>query len=370
MPTAAPKTAPLTLLYGQEFLVHQRARALVQERTRDTSEFGLEIIEGTAANTAEAVAVVLRVLEAVSTRPFLGGEKVVWLKDANFFGTDRTSEASDTLEAVAELTERLKSGLPEGVRLVVSATAMNRARSFFKTCEKLGEVVALLPPDERSREGQATREQFVEEKIRAAKKSLDEEGRERLLALLSGDLRQLDNELEKLLTYVGPRKAITAADVRAVVSPTRGAVVWDLTDAFGERDLPKALSSIENLLDRGENALGLLFALIGKTRSLLLLRDLLDRGVVEMPRFYSAPAMSSLAARTKDQLPPDRAFNPLLQHPFALFKNLQHAQQYSAAELAAAQSVWLDANQSLVSRSLDGKLTLQRALVTIMKGRP
>ncbi len=376
MPTAPKKTSRpdaqtadsrrLVLIFGQEYLVQQRARELVAIRSKSAGEFGTEIIEGTASNASEAVTAITRALEAISTLPFLGGEKVVWLKDANFFGTDRTSEAKDVLDTIGDLTELLKRGLPDTVTFIISAIAVNRVRSFYKTCERLGQVIDLSPPDERSREGQTQLAQFVDTKLHAGKKTFHGDARDRFLSLVSADLRQMDSELEKLFTFVGARKEITRDDINAVTCATRGALVWDLTDALGERDLPKAVAVLDNLLGRGENAIGILFALINKTRQLLLLRHLLDRDIIETPKYYNAPALVALAQRGKEELPAERSFNPLQQHPYALYKNLQHATRYSVAELAAAQSLWLATNQTLVSSSLDEKLAFQQALAKII----
>jgi len=85
--------------------------------------------------------------------------------------------------------------------------------------------------------------------------------------------------------------------VQEIIRATRGALVWDLIDAAGERDLPKALVVLDHLLSRGENGIGLLFALTNKTRALLLLRDLLDRKIIQPPKFYNRESIARLAFR-------------------------------------------------------------------------
>ena len=51
------------------------------------------------------------------------------------------------------------------------------------------------------------------------------------------DTRQLVNELEKLAAYIGGRGAVQLNDVEAITSSSRGALAWDLADAFGKRDI-------------------------------------------------------------------------------------------------------------------------------------
>ena len=46
----------------------------------------------------------------------------------------------------------------------------------------------------------------------------------------------------ELAAYIGGRGAVQLNDVEAITSSSRGALAWDLADAFGKRDLPQALS--------------------------------------------------------------------------------------------------------------------------------
>ena len=56
---------------------------------------------------------------------------------------------------------------------------------------------------------------------------------------VGSDLRRLHLELDKLRSYASGR-AITPADVQLLVSDTSEALIWDLTDAIGQRDGRKA----------------------------------------------------------------------------------------------------------------------------------
>src|SRR5439155_24146997 len=67
-------------------------------------------------------------------------EKLVWLKNANFFADDRIGAAQATLDAVEKLTATLQAGLPEGTRFLLSAGAVDKRRSFFRALNKLAEV--------------------------------------------------------------------------------------------------------------------------------------------------------------------------------------------------------------------------------------
>ena len=72
----------------------------------------------------------------------------------------------------------------------------------------------------------------------------------RLLAELVGDdLYELAGEVEKLATWADGA-AVTESDVEALVAPRAEAPPWNLTDAWGARDVGGVLRAAERMLDR------------------------------------------------------------------------------------------------------------------------
>ena len=98
----------------------------------DAGDFGLEIISGQADNTDHATQIVGSTVEALQTLPFFGGEKVVWLQGANFFGDSQTGKSQGTLEATDNLMELLERGIPSDVQFILSASEIDKRRSFYK----------------------------------------------------------------------------------------------------------------------------------------------------------------------------------------------------------------------------------------------
>ena len=75
----------------------------------------------------------------------------------------------------------------------------------------------------------------------------------RVLAMRVGaDQTLIERELEKLRVAVGPGETVTAALVAEVVSPSAEHTVFELTDAVGERNAPKALEAMQALLSAGQ----------------------------------------------------------------------------------------------------------------------
>jgi DNA polymerase-3 subunit delta len=70
-----------------------------------------------------------------------------------------------------------------------------------------------------------------------------------LADLVGDDLYELAGEVEKLATWAGGSE-VTEADVEALVAPRAESPPWDLTDAWGARDVAGVLRAAERMLDR------------------------------------------------------------------------------------------------------------------------
>jgi DNA polymerase-3 subunit delta len=368
-----PVKSKVVLIFGNDdFLVSARARQVVDSLVdKSAGEFGLETVEGRADNTSQAVAALKRVDEALNTFAFFGGGKTVWLKNANFLGTSRTGEAKDVVEQLEKLSALLKRGLAQGFALVISATEIDKRRAFYKTIEKVGELIALGTANEWGKIDTEQLEAFASSQARQLGKTIEDDALQSVIALTGGNYRALASEIEKIATYVGDKKEVTLADVAAIGSSSAESIVWDLGDAIADRSMGRALKILDRLLFQGENEIGLLFALITKMRTLLLVRELIDRKLLPMSNNFGSFKISlqRAADQAKDSLPADRRFNPLMQHPFAVFKSAQQAQRFSLDELRRAMELLLEANKRLISSSIDGKIVLEQTLITMIQAQ-
>src|SRR5271169_4522702 len=101
---AAKPSSPLALICGDdEFAVKQRARQLYQQWSEELGGMDHEIIEAAVANGGDALKAIGRLREALQTLPFFGSGKVVWLRDCNFLGDERTASSQAVAETLADL---------------------------------------------------------------------------------------------------------------------------------------------------------------------------------------------------------------------------------------------------------------------------
>ena len=368
---AAAQSTSLALVCGDDdFAVKQRAKKLFQEWSAELGGMDHETIEATVSNGGDALNVIGKLREALQTLPFFGGGKVVWLRDCNFLGEDRTASSAAVTETLAELAEELKKFSFQNVRLLISAGKVDKRKVFYKTLDKIGTTEVFTSWSQDDKDWADRAQMAARDAVRKREKEISSAALGELVIRAGLNARQLENEVEKLCVFTGDRKKIELADVTTICAHSKTAKAFALGDALGDRDLPRLLKRLDEELwetkfDKDKSEIGLLYGLISKVRAMLLLKEMLREGWVKETFDYNQ-FKSQLERVPADQMPVEKKFNPLALSPYVLYKALPQVKKYSSAELVRAMDVLLRCNQRLVSSGLDEALVLQQALVQIV----
>ncbi len=372
-PAAADKS--VALVHGDDdFAVKQRAKELYQKWSAELGGEDHEIIEASVSNSGETLRVIGKLREALQTLPFFGSGKVVWLRNCNFLSDENAKPATAVTDALAELSQDLKEFSWDKVRLLITAAKVDKRKSIFKTLEKIGQVQSFESWSVNDKDWAARAEVLVRNQIRERGKRMGDGALRELVARVGPQSRQLVNEVEKLCLYAGDREEITLQDVEAISVRNKQARAFALGDALGDRNLARLLARLDEELweaqfDRDKNEIGLLYGLIFKVRAVLLLKEMLQEGWLHETGDFSN-FKSQLAKVPSAKLSEDKKYNPLALNPYVLFRALSQVKNYSSAELIRALELLLQANQRLVSSSLDERVVLQQVLIEIVGATP
>ena len=367
----AKPDAPVALVCGDDdFAVKQRAKELYQKWSAELGGEDHEIIEATVANSGDALKAIAKLREALQTLPFFGGGKVVWLRDCNFLGDERTAASGDVTGTLGELAQELKAFQWQNVRLLVSAGKVDKRKTFYKTLEKIGRVESFEGWSVNDKDWTGQAELLADKLVQARGMKIGDDALAELVARIGPQPRQLANDVEKLCLYVGERSEITKADVNAICIKNKQARAFALGDALGNRNLPALLKCLDEELwemqfDKDKSEIGMLYGLISKVRALLMLKEMMREGWIKATQDYNSFKMQ-LGRVPEAKLPADKKYNPLALNPYVLFKALAQVKNYSESELIRAMDLLLQANQRLVSSALDERIVLQQTLVQIV----
>ena len=367
---AASKTAQIFAVLGSdESVVKTRARALAQQLTpKDAGDFGQDLIDGAVDNADQAVSRIHSAIEAVQTLPFFGSGKLVWLKDVNFCGDTVTGRSAQVVAALDRLQQFLSAGLPSGVFFLLSASEIDKRRSFYKSFTKIATVEQFDRID-TTRSGWEEEAESLARGL-AAERDLrfQSDALEVFIRLAGADTRQLRNELEKIDLYLGEKREIDAELVRNLVAKTATGVIWELGNSIAKRRLSGSLALLDQLLFQGETPIGILYAAIIPTvRNLLVAKELVENYGVRPPN--SPFQFNSLIGRL-----PEAAQNFLPRrkdggvNAYGLGIAACEAHRFSLSELTSGLKECLKANIQLVTTQLEPRLILSKLLVGLLAG--
>lgn len=298
---AKPTEANICVVTGSDDLAVKREAAALAKALSPGGEWGLEIIDGWVDGPDQMADAVRRVIEALDTPPFLAKEKLVWFKNLTAPVDEETGRGAAAYEILDRLAEAIGRGIPDGIRLLVSAPGLDRRRAFFKALQATGEVCLFDLPAPGGRRGKVSLEEMATEAFRATGKSPEPTAVARLATLCGGDPWLLRVEAEKASLYAGDAPKVSVADVDEVVTPSRSESHWDWCDAVVCADIGRALRLLRQLEFQRENPVGLIAALASHARLLVQCRLLLDRGWLSLSGYGAslAPEAEEILVRGK-----------------------------------------------------------------------
>ena len=374
---AAKPKAPVSgnffaVVGSDDGLVREKALHLYNELTGGVDDgFTHETIDGIADNSDSAFDICSSVIQALQTIPMFGGDKVVWLRNANFLGDNVTGRSQRTESGVESLRNALEGGLPNGVKFLLTAQGVDKRRAFWKFIEKVADVQVHDRIDTSRDDWQDQVAALVTR--RASELGLDfEPDALAIFIMLAGEQsQQIGNELEKLDLYLGPeRRTITEADVNVLVPLSRAAVVFEIGKAIQNGNAARAIQLIDQQLAADESAIGIMRAsIIGVVRNLFMARLIMDRFKVSGSGNYNsfAGALNRLPENDRAWLPQKKDGSGVNVYP--IFMCAQNADKFELDGLLRVMEATLKADQSLVTTGLDHRLILHRLIVEIAAAR-
>ncbi len=369
MPKAKTASTETYAVVGSDEAETKRVAAEMAQKLvpQDAGDFGLEVIDGVVDDADHGAAQIRSTIEALQTLPFFGSTKVVWLKNANFLGDDAKARSAAVQSGLEELATLIDGGFGPGVTLLISATEVDKRRSFYKTLVKRAELQVFDRLDSARAGWEEEATEIVRQHAKKRKLQFDEDALDLFVLLTGGDTRQIENELEKIDTFLGKDRSVRVELIRELVPVSRAGVIFELSNALSARDLELGLMLVRRLLEQGESAVGiLLVAIVPTIRHLLLAKDLMEQHGIRRPHspFQFIAAINRLPGKATEHLPrkKDGSINA-----YSLAVAAQHAHRFAASELIEAMRACLNANVKLVTTQLDHELILTEVVVRLLQ---
>ena len=352
-------------------LVREKALLLYNELTGGVDDgFTHETIDGIADNSESAHEICSTTVQALLTLPMFGGDKVVWLRNANFLADNVTGRSQRTEAGVENLRATLEKGIPDGVKFLMTAQGVDKRRSFWKFIEKAADVQVHDRIDTSRDDWQEQVASLVSKRARELNLRFHPDALALFVLLAGEQTQQIGNELEKLDLYLGEeRREVTEDDVRVLVPLSRAAVVFEIGKAIQLGNAARAIQLIDQQLEADESAIGIMRAsIIGVVRNLFMAKLIIEKFKIPTGNYSSfSGGLNRLPEADRAWLPQKKDGSGV--NVFPIFLAADNAQNFELAGLQHVLEATLKADQALVTTGLDHRLILHRLIVEIASAR-
>lgn len=304
-------------------------------------------------------------------------EREPWLREtASRAVAEGAAIPGATGSSLAQIYEdTLQRGLSPAAALVLTAEVVDQRRTLFKRISDLGFVIDCGVRSKKAWETQMNPDAArakIREVVKDGKKSIDPEAMSAIVDHTGTGMRALQSELEKILLYVGSRPTIAKEDVLAVLSSSREANVFELTNALSNRDPGLALVALRSLLAQREPIPRILGTIANEVRTLLVARCVLDarlEGQLDAGMQYGA-FQARILPRLKEVRQGDDGSAAQLaeMHPFRAFNVLKSASRFSQPELLRALETMQETDLALKTSGHPEGILMEQLLITVCGG--
>ena len=311
------------LFHGEEdFHIEEGVSLLVKAAiTPEAKDFNLDVVSGGDCD-ARSIA------SLASAFPLMSDRRVVMVRDF------------DKLSNKDPLLSYLANPSPSTVLILVS-TKPDFRTAFFKKIKEYATVVEckFLPEKDVP--------SWIAARIEQRGKTIDVEAGRQLQTYVGRSLREIENEIDKLLIFIGSKASIGIADVNAVVGLTKQYNIFELQKAIGGAEVGRASDIMDRMLAMGERPLGMIIMLTKYFQKLWTIQDCLSRRM-------NTKEIGSVLKMSERQF-------------YYLEEEMRRARELSQEDVERAFASLVDADERLKTSAGDERLVMTLLLTSLVK---
>jgi DNA polymerase III subunit delta len=313
--------SPIYLFFGEEdFLLEEIVGLIIKEAIDEASKsFNLDVLYGGDLDAKDVVS-------TATSFPMMGDRRVVIVREF---------ESLLNKDLLLPILEKP----PQTTCLVLITDKPDYRQKVYKTIKEKGTVAEFKRLYDSEIPG------WISKRITNLGKKITPDACQHMQAYIGRSLHEVQNEIDKLLIYVGDKKTIDVEDVSNIVGASKLYNIFELQKAIGQKNIKSALEILERMLDAGEYPVGIISMLTKYFQKIWLLQEL------RMKTKREAELISGLGIR-----------------PFTFREFNEAASKYTSAEIENCFAILLETDKSLKSTMTDAKLLMTVLLVKMIKG--
>ncbi|MBI5323996.1 MAG: DNA polymerase III subunit delta [Ignavibacteriae bacterium] len=345
---------PIIFLFGEEeFLLEEAYTKLINRLCPDeNSRYDLEILDFEESKSSAAVENLIR---SCNSLPFISPRRVVVVKRFENAFSGRLSAKSEEYERLSKYLNN-----PQKTTCLIIRSQDEKLKGFSsaksgKGKDKLDKLIkdAKFPYNilldkhtwfEFPKVYESELSSWVNRRFKEIGKKIEPNAVEMLISQSNPNLRDINNEIEKILLYIDEKEEITLDDVTFIVGSSRVYNIFELQKAIGKRKMGESLMIVENML--------------ANERQEMLIMTMLTRYFIALWKLIEESGKTN----NNYQLAGKVGINP-----YFVSEYLHALTFYSPNEIENAFLLLCETDEKLKSTSTDSLYLIQNMLVRIMK---
>jgi len=336
-------------------------------------EFNQDILDGESATVNE-------LLSKTGQLPFIATHRVVVLRNADKLegvaraaageGKKKSGKTSKSQSPGQQLAEGLKN-LPASTVMILMRSAetpesgfkAGSVRCLNANLDKIIETNGVIINCLITKRDQAAVIKIIREEAAKFQVQLDQGAAVHLATRVGNDIGLLLIELEKCALRAGSGGTVTNVIIDEMTRRKPQDTVFDLLDAIGTRQTPRALAMMRELLDGGEVPERFLALLVSHLRRLWQVRALRDQKVP-----LNAAAMAKISPALAAQFPEDGIVERFSAFSWKIRELQAQADRFSQYQIQSALERVLETDLALKGIEDDGgtpELLLERLVMRL-----
>lgn len=367
----ADKGSGVYLFFGEDNLRMEIAANKLVEKTVPPEDvaFRLDTVDARVDTVENAAQALRQCVQGLLTVGLLGNDKVVWLRNANFFPPAVLARSELVKTRIEELVQILQKGLPPGLILLVTASKLAKNTRLYKACRANGIIREFAAAGTTSKADITRNKETASNMFRHQGLDASPTTIELFVNRVGSDTRQMYMEVCKLATFLGDRKEVQPDDIHEIVCMAREGAAWEFSNAVAERDIRRALTILQQTQAQKDlPPIRLIYNLEYRIRDLLVFCESIERGWLRISGSREWPRLSWQVPPEGEQLLAKLGVKDPRKAQGMAAKTAGQAEGFTRAELECWHERVLQAHERFVQTSLPPLLVLE-LLVFELLGR-
>lgn len=205
-----------------------------------------------------------QIIESSEAVPFLNDKRLIIVKNSELFTSKRKGDA--------ELIYDFINNIPSFTCLVFVEGKVDKKNKLYKKMNKMKWVVQFEFPKENDLLI------WIKREFKRNHKEIDGKTSVYLLRVIGRSMRDLQNEINKLISYTEEKNIISIEDIDKICTKSLESHVFDLLKAMGYKKTDKVLDIYSNLITNKEPPAKILTMITRQIRLILEVKYLSQQG--------------------------------------------------------------------------------------------